>query len=53
LAFQGAQRVVSLGGAWFVNGGTERQDGIETVRRMCKWIIDETGDPQRLEALAG
>ena len=53
LAYMGAQRVVSLGGAWFVNGGTERQDGIETVRRMCKWIIDETGDPQRIEALAG
>ena len=44
LAFQGAQRLVSLGGAALVNAGTERQDGIETVRRMCKWIIDETGD---------
>lgn len=53
LAFQGAQRVVSLGGAWFVNGGTERQDGIETLRRMCKWIIDETGTPADIEALAG
>lgn len=53
LAFQGAQRLVSLGGAAFLSGGSQRQDGIETVRRMCKWIVDETGDGDRLEALAG
>lgn len=50
LAFHGAQRLVSLGGAAIIHGGTERQDGIETVRRMCKWITDETGDA---EAIAG
>jgi hypothetical protein len=44
LAFHGAQRLVSLGGAALVHTGTERQDGIETVRRMCKWIMDETGE---------
>lgn len=43
LSFQGAQRLVSLGGAALLYTGTERQDGIETVRRMCKWIVDETG----------
>ena len=44
LAFHGAQRLVSLGGAAMIHGGTERQDGIETLRRMCKWIVDESGD---------
>jgi hypothetical protein len=52
LAFQGAQRFVSLGGSCLLNGGTQRQDGIETVRRMCKWIVDETGDPAVLESYA-
>ncbi|WP_068076622.1 acyl-CoA reductase [Novosphingobium lentum] len=40
LAFQGAQRLVTLGCA------TRRtiagpQDGIEVLRRMCKWILNE------------
>jgi hypothetical protein len=52
LSFQGAQRLVSLGGACLLNGGTQRQDGIETVRRMCKWIVDETGDGAILESYA-
>jgi hypothetical protein len=52
LAFQGAQRLVSLGGASLVNGGTQRQDGIETIRRMCKWIVDETADATHLESYA-
>jgi hypothetical protein len=52
LAFQGAQRLVSLGGASLVNGGTQRQDGIETIRRMCKWIVDETADAAHLESYA-
>lgn len=52
LALQGAQRLVSLGGAWFIQGATQRQDGIETVRRMCKWIVDDNGSGSRLEAIA-
>jgi hypothetical protein len=52
LAFQGAQRLVSLGGASLVSGGTERQDGIETIRRMCKWIVDESEDGALLESYA-
>lgn len=53
LSFQGAQRLVSLGGAALLYTGTERQDGIETVRRMCKWIVDETGTvPMELAQVA-
>ncbi|MDY0070822.1 MAG: acyl-CoA reductase [Porticoccaceae bacterium] len=52
LAFQGAQRLVSLGGAITLNGGTQRQDGIEPLRRMCKWITDESGDGHQIEQLA-
>ncbi|MEA3301497.1 MAG: acyl-CoA reductase [Pseudomonadota bacterium] len=52
LAFQGAQRLVSLGGAITLNGGTQRQDGIEPLRRMCKWITDESGDGYQIEQLA-
>lgn len=51
LAFQGAQRVVSLGAAGSVGLNTEIQDGIEPMRRMCKWIVDESCDGQMLEAL--
>jgi hypothetical protein len=43
LAFHGAQRVVSLGYAGrFTNAGAH--DGIEPLRRMCKWILDEEYD---------
>ncbi len=52
LAFQGAQRLVSLGGATTIHGGHQRQDGIEPVRRMCKWITDETGDGEQIERIA-
>jgi hypothetical protein len=52
LAFQGAQRLVSLGGAATLMGSATPQDGIEPVRRMCKWIVDETGDPESLENAA-
>lgn len=49
LAFHGAQRLVSLGYA--SNSGVMSlagpQDAIEPVRRMCRWIIDETSDPER------
>jgi acyl-CoA reductase LuxC len=41
LAYHGAQRMVSLGGA--ANPPADApQDGIEPLRRMCKWIVDDT-----------
>lgn len=52
LAFQGAQRLVSLGGAATLQGSATPQDGIEPVRRMCKWIVDETGRAEALESAA-
>ncbi len=43
LALQGAQRLVTLGHAVsFANHGI--QDGIEPLRRMCRWIVDEQTD---------
>jgi len=53
LAFQGAQRLVSLGGAATMQHNMEKQDAIEPVRRMVKWVTDEIGDPATLEAIAG
>lgn len=50
LAIQGAQRIVSLGAAPLtVLGGP--QDGIEPLRRMCKWIADERRTPDQIEEL--
>jgi len=48
LAFHGAQRLVSLGYATrrVVAGPS---DGIEPMRRMAKWIMHETYDPQIIE----
>jgi hypothetical protein len=44
LALSGAQRLVSLGYA--MHGSLAGpQDGIEPLRRMCKWILDEYSDP--------
>lgn len=58
LAQQGAQRLVSLGGAQMVVLGGP-QDGIEPLRRMCRWVSDERRLPedilaatQRSDALA-
>ena len=53
LAFQGAQRLVSLGGAATMQHNMERQDAIEPVRRMVKWVTEECADGAMLEALAG
>lgn len=53
LAFQGAQRLVSLGGAATMQHNMERQDAIEPVRRMVKWVTEETAEGAMLEALAG
>lgn len=45
--FHGAQRLVSLGyAARSAHAGPH--DGIEPLRRMCKWITDETYDPDRV-----
>jgi hypothetical protein len=52
LAFQGAQRLVSLGGAGIFHDAATPQDGIEPVRRMCKWVVEETVDGAELEAMA-
>lgn len=50
LAGQGAQRLVSLGAATLtVFGGP--QDGIEPLRRMCKWVVDERREPAAIAAL--
>jgi hypothetical protein len=41
LALQGAQRLVSLGHATDPNVALP-QDAIEPVRRMTRWIVDES-----------
>lgn len=43
----GAQRLTSLGYACHVSIATP-QDAIEPLRRMCKWIVDESCDPERV-----
>jgi Acyl-CoA reductase (LuxC) len=45
LAFFGGQRLVSLGYAAHLSLATP-QDGIEPIRRMCKWIFEEECDPK-------
>jgi hypothetical protein len=45
LPFYGAQRFVSLGYAMTANPALP-QDAIEPVRRMVKWIVDESCDPE-------
>jgi hypothetical protein len=52
LAYQGAQRLVSLGAAAFFESSALPQDGIEPVRRMVKWIVEEIADGTELEAEA-
>ena len=47
LPLYGAQRLVSLGYACSVTG-VGPQDAIEPMRRMCKWISDETCDPNEV-----
>jgi hypothetical protein len=43
----GAQRLTSLGYACHVTTAAP-QDAIEPVRRMCKWIVDEQCEPDRV-----
>jgi len=52
LAFQGAQRLVSLGGAATLMQTPQPQDGIEPLRRSVKWITDESADGGYLAAMA-
>jgi hypothetical protein len=52
LAYQGAQRLVSLGGAATLMGTPQPQDGIEPLRRSVKWITDETASGDYLAAMA-
>lgn len=49
LALHGAQRLTSLGYAADPDLATP-QDGIEPLRRMAKWIVDETCDPAAVPA---
>ena len=44
LIFNGAQRVVSLGYACKA-AMAGPHDGMEPLRRMCKWVTDESSDP--------
>jgi len=50
LPLQGAQRLVSLGYAAHPSMAVP-QDAIEPVRRMVKWIVDETCDPAEVPPL--
>jgi hypothetical protein len=44
LALAGVQRIVDLGHAVNLFGNqTIPQDGIEVLRRLCRWVVDETG----------
>ena len=52
LAFQGAQRLVSLGGAATLMRTPQPQDGIEPLRRSVKWITDESADAAYLMGVA-
>ena len=52
LALAGGQRMVTLGYAGAgVTGFGAPQDGIEPVRRLCKWIFREESDPAVTPAL--
>lgn len=42
--FNGAQRMTSLG-YMLKSSFAGPHDGIEPIRRMCKWIVDEVNDP--------
>jgi hypothetical protein len=43
----GAQRLTSLGYACNVTSA-KPQDAMEPLRRMCKWIVDETCEPDKV-----
>lgn len=45
LSLYGAQRFVSLGYSW-IGSTASPQDGIEPLRRMGKWIMNEVSSPE-------
>jgi hypothetical protein len=45
LAYAGAQRLVTLGYVAPTRSFAGPQDGMEPMRRMCKWILSEVDDP--------
>ncbi|WP_157219327.1 acyl-CoA reductase [Flavisphingomonas formosensis] len=51
LVFNGAQRLVSLGYACKA-AMAGPHDGMEPLRRMCKWISDESNDPSVVPLLS-
>ena len=52
LALAGGQRMVTLGYAGGATTGFGApQDGVEPVRRLCKWIFREESDPEVTPAL--
>lgn len=48
LSYHGVQRVVALGYVVTQRTVAGPQDGIEPLRRMCKWILSETHDPEQV-----
>jgi len=51
LPLYGAQRFVSLGYALQTTEGVAPHDGLEVLRRMGKWIVNETCTPQKVPPL--
>jgi hypothetical protein len=51
LVMNGAQRVVSLGYACKA-AMAGPHDGMEPLRRMCKWVTDESNDPEVVPLLS-
>jgi hypothetical protein len=45
LALRGVQRIVSLGAAAEETDVPVPQDSVEPLRRLCRWIVDETAAP--------
>ena len=50
LAIAGAQRLVTLGYVATKRTVAGPQDGIEPMRRMCRWILNEVHDPAVIPA---
>lgn len=48
LAYHGVQRIVALGYVVTQRTVAGPQDGIEPLRRMCRWILSERHDPDRI-----
>ena len=48
LAYHGVQRIVALGYVVTQRTVAGPQDSIEPLRRMCRWILSERHDPDRI-----